>query len=242
MPMTILPFVLLAAFILFLGPWDIWELRRLRAARPGAKASFYIRTSVVLWLLTGLCLLVYPINAIWDAPAFGALLLSVVTWHVLAYAVVALFIGSSWLQMVQLYYAGPEKRARALKPLYAMDFFLPGSLRERALFAVVCLSAGIGEEVMFRGFLLHYLIDSNLGMTLAVLGTSIVFGLGHAGHGWSGIIRTSLLGLLMGLLYLGTGSLLAVIILHASIDLNALAASALLVKPEATPGASPAVQ
>jgi len=236
MPTTILPLVLLAVFILFLAPWDIWELRRLRAAAPGAKAAFYVRTSVALWLLAGLCLLVYPINVIWTATAYEALLLSGFAWRVVAYVVVGLIV-ASWLQIVQLYYAPPEKRARALKALDALDFLLPGNVRERALFAVVCLSAGIGEEVMFRGFLLRYLIDSHWSLTLAVLGTSALFGLAHAGHGWRGIVRTGLLGLVFALLYLATGSLLVV---HASIDLNGLAVSVFRVKREAAPAALPA--
>ena len=238
MSMTILPTLLLAVFILFLAPWDILELRRLRAAPPGAKAAFYIRTSVVLWLLAGLCLLAYPLAAIWPAPAYAAMLLSDFAWRVIAWVVALLFIGLSWLQMVQLYRAPPEKRARALKPFEAMDFFLPGNARERALFAVVSLSAGICEEVMFRGFLLRYLVDGHWSVALAAVGSSAIFGLAHAGHGWSGILRTGLLGLFMALLYLATGSLLVPIAVHACIDLNAMAASALRVKPEAAAAAS----
>jgi membrane protease YdiL (CAAX protease family) len=238
--MTILSTVLLAIFILFLAPWDIWELRRLRLARPGAKAAFYLRTIAALWLLAGLCLLVYPLGAIWPAPAFDALLLSASAWRVIGYVVALLLVGLQWLPVGQLYVAPPEKRARALKPLDAMDFFLPDSARERALFALVCLSAGIGEEIMFRGFLLRYLIDGHWSAAFALLGTTVLFGFAHAGHGWSGIVRTGLIGLVIGLLYLATGSLLVPIVLHASIDLNALAMSALRVKPEAASAAIPA--
>jgi len=86
------------------------------------------------------------------------------------------------------------------------------------------LTAGICEEALFRGFLLHYLHTSpwRLNLTLALLLSALIFGLQHLYQGVQGVIVSAVLGALFGLLFLLSGSLLLPMLLHAALDLRLL--------------------
>ena len=60
-----------------------------------------------------------------------------------------------------------------------------------------------------------------LGLSLAI--SSAIFGLAHAGQGIKGMMGTAAVGLILGWIYLASGNLLVPIIVHALIDLRALA-------------------
>jgi membrane protease YdiL (CAAX protease family) len=114
--------------------------------------------------------------------------------------------------------ASPTRKRKVLP-----DFrdLIPVSARERWLFAAVAISAGICEETVFRGWLLetlHGVIGLKGGMM--VLAAAAIFGLGHHYQGIAGVIVTSLLGLVLCGLYVGTGTLLVPMALHVLIDLR----------------------
>lgn len=98
---------------------------------------------------------------------------------------------------------------------------IPVTAKERALFALVAISAGICEEVVYRAWLLDLLHGSAglSGATLVIV-AAVLFGLGHYYQGYSGIVITSLLGLAFCGLYIASGTLLVPIIVHALIDLR----------------------
>ena len=108
--------------------------------------------------------------------------------------------------------------------LKSLSFFLPATWTERRWFAFLCITAGICEETLFRGFLLHYLhvLPFSLNLTLALLLSAIIFGLGHLYQGAGGAASTVVGGLLFGLLFLLTGNLLLPMLLHAAMDLRIL--------------------
>lgn len=98
---------------------------------------------------------------------------------------------------------------------------IPTTGYERRLFAAVAVSAGICEEIVFRGWLL-YVLHMTLGFngtTLVVLAAA-VFGLCHIYQGPTGVVGASAAGLLLTAVYVAMGTLLWPIILHAVIDLR----------------------
>ncbi len=102
---------------------------------------------------------------------------------------------------------------------------LPTNWREFAHFGgFVSISAGVCEELVFRGFMITYLLAILSGQpyveVAAVLISSIVFGIAHAYQGWQGLIKVTLLSMLFGWLYVLTGSLLVVIVLHFAINFS----------------------
>jgi membrane protease YdiL (CAAX protease family) len=123
----------------------------------------------------------------------------------------------------------PAGRTRVLRPVAAL---LPVTAAERRSFVGVAVTAGIAEEVVFRGFLLVYLTDVlSMPVGPAMLVSAVLFGLAHAYQGPVGVLLTGLAGYWLAGLYVLTGSLLLPIVLHALVDLRLL-----LVLPTERPG------
>lgn len=101
---------------------------------------------------------------------------------------------------------------------------VPRTRVERRWFGLVAVSAGVCEEVLYRGFLLGVVVAVLPGLPalgLVVLG-GLIFGLAHAYQGATGIATTAVLGAILTYLYVGTGTLLVPIVVHAAIDLRIL--------------------
>jgi membrane protease YdiL (CAAX protease family) len=91
------------------------------------------------------------------------------------------------------------------------------------LVAGVWTVAAIGEELVYRGWLLNRLLDlfgrGRAGFAAAILVMSAVFAMAHEYQGITGIAENCIAGLLLGGLYLATGrNLLAPIIAHGLTD------------------------
>jgi len=114
--------------------------------------------------------------------------------------------------------AAPLPRPRLLPDF---TYLLPTTLRERALFAAVALSAGICEEVVARAWLLATLHGFALSGWPLVLIASALFGFGHYYQGLAGVVVTFVLGIVFCALFVATGSLVVPIIVHALLDLRA---------------------
>ncbi|MGC2108146.1 MAG: CPBP family intramembrane glutamic endopeptidase, partial [Candidatus Korobacteraceae bacterium] len=117
----------------------------------------------------------------------------------------------------------PRKYSSA-DALQSLSYVFPATWSERRWFALLCITAGICEEALFRGFLLQYLHSApwNLNLTLALLLASVIFGLQHVYLGVGGVLSTTLSGILFGLLFLLTGNLLLPMAFHAVSDLRML--------------------
>lgn len=91
------------------------------------------------------------------------------------------------------------------------------------LIAAAWLSAALGEELVFRVFLMHQLQALlgrfRFGNTAAILLGGVAFGLAHASQGISGIVQTGIVGALFGYVYLRSGRNLWVLVLaHGLVD------------------------
>jgi membrane protease YdiL (CAAX protease family) len=82
--------------------------------------------------------------------------------------------------------------------------------------------AALGEELVYRGYLMNRLADLGRGTRgawiVSLLLTSALFGFGHAGQGMTGMLEEGLAGLLLGLLYLASGRNLAVPIIAHGVE------------------------
>jgi hypothetical protein len=86
--------------------------------------------------------------------------------------------------------------------------------------AVLSLVAGIGEEMLFRGFV-QAALAIWLGIWWALVLASVLFGLLHA-ITLTYAVLASLAGAYLGLVWIATDNLLAVIVAHALYDFVAL--------------------
>lgn len=110
------------------------------------------------------------------------------------------------------------------------NLIVPRTLKEKKYFLFVSLTAGICEEIHLRGCLIFLLRDILPDLHIAVIGVgaSLLFGVFHCYQGLSGIIKTSILGVLFVAIYFATDSLVPGIVLHFLFDFS----SAFLVRGE----------
>jgi len=234
---------LLFFFLVVIAPtWDWRYTSRLkREPRPERKIGVYKTlcawlwvSSVIAWVAVGWQPLLHikpgPGEITWIEIAWVRWLVVVLLALLAAGAVLPLAI-VLWKKLTHR----PRKYAAA-EVLKSMAWFLPATAAERRWFAIVSVTAGICEELLFRGFLLHYfhVVPWRLNLTLALFVSALIFGAQHLYQGVAGVAQTIVFGFLLSLLFLLTGNLLAPIVLHAVMDLRMLA----IVRP---PGAEEAV-
>jgi hypothetical protein len=114
--------------------------------------------------------------------------------------------------------SAPSPLSRILPDFGAL---LPTTVRERLIFVLVALSAGLCEEVVFRAWLLDVLHQIGLSGLTMVGVAAVVFGLAHYYQGALGIMLTGLLAVVFCGLYVASGTLWVPIVVHAIIDLRA---------------------
>ncbi|HLY82243.1 MAG TPA: CPBP family intramembrane glutamic endopeptidase [Acidimicrobiales bacterium] len=120
---------------------------------------------------------------------------------------------------------------------------LPRCRREKLTFVVLAITAGICEEVVFRGFGIAYVrwLHPSTPNAVVVVVTAAVFGLGHLYQGARGVLLTGLIGVYLGWLTVSSGSLLPAMAIHALLDLRILALPDLGAAPVPPAGATPLV-
>jgi membrane protease YdiL (CAAX protease family) len=102
-----------------------------------------------------------------------------------------------------------------------LDAVIPRTAPEKRVFAGLSITAGICEELVFRGFLILTLTAASGSTTLAVVVSTIVFGWMHTYQGVQGAIGAAILGGILAVPVIVTGSILPSIVAHAAIDVLA---------------------
>jgi hypothetical protein len=104
----------------------------------------------------------------------------------------------------------------------AENLLIPRSAREKDLFTLVSLSAAICEEFILRGvlFVVIAALFPGLPMLLVPLVAGLLFGIAHCYQGVRGILKTGLVGICLGYLYLVCGTLIPGMILHFLVDIT----------------------
>ncbi len=106
-------------------------------------------------------------------------------------------------------------------PAYFEDL-KPITPAEKRIYVLLSLSAGVFEEILYRGYLISLLSDGWNNIWIAVVGAGLLFGMGHLYQGLEGILKTFLIGVVLGIIFAATGSLLSCIVLHILIDLSSI--------------------
>jgi membrane protease YdiL (CAAX protease family) len=95
----------------------------------------------------------------------------------------------------------------------------PSGWLEIILWTLLSVSAGIGEEIVFRGYLQRQFHAATRSVIAAVVMQGILFGLVHAYQGWKQVVVIAPLGILYGALVAWRGNLRASMIAHAWSDI-----------------------
>jgi uncharacterized protein len=114
--------------------------------------------------------------------------------------------------------AKPETFARYRKVFASFSLVAAQTPQERRLFPFLAVTAGIGEEVLLRGFVFS-LFASMFGLWIGALINIVIFGLVHAYQGWAGIVRTGAFAIVVTVIVVASGSLVPAILIHAFQDL-----------------------
>ena len=204
------------------GPiWDYFAFKRLKAdPSTHAKVNFYIRAIALQWIFSALIFFCVGRSIYWAPPAFA--------WMgLLASKIAAIACAAGILiGLIAPFFAlrKPKARATIRKAFSKLDYFVPTRPGEFFWFGALCVTAGICEEWLARGFLFRYFGQTpwHWGLTAAFIIASGIFGVNHLYQGLAGALAATTTGVVMGLLYLWTGNLLVPMITHALIDLRAL--------------------
>jgi membrane protease YdiL (CAAX protease family) len=191
-------------------------LQRLGGLEPGLRSAAYRSSISRQWVMVALALVVLvaagaPLEDLGLRPS-GRLLPELLPGLGLL-----VLLGGGLAVALRVW---PAARSLALRPVAAL---LPVTTSERRLFVGVAVTAGIAEEIVFRGFVLVYLTDiANLPLGGAMVVSAVLFGLAHAYQGPVGVLFTGLAGYWLAGLYVLTGSLVLPVVVHALVDLRLL--------------------
>lgn len=214
----------------------LWALRQHRrllsgldAGHADARVGAYRQTIAVEWSLAVLVVVRWLVTGAAGRMLGGGDVGGLAWW--IGVALVLLTCAFLVFQTIAIL-RRPDKLAELRGEFKQLEAVIPTDAREARLFNTLSITAGVCEEILYRGFLIAYLATWT-PLWLAVTVSSVIFGVGHAYQGRSGVIKTGFVGAAMAGLFVLTGTLWAPIVVHAAIDINsgylgrkALAASA----------------
>lgn len=198
---------------------DLWFYPRLQrataAGKPGVRTRYHLIVSASLWLLAGIAIsLAMRRHLPWSdfrLAVASPLRLAAGLGFVILYLAIALRQRSALL-------ANPERLQRLMLKHATSDALLPHTPTELRSFHVLSLSAGVCEEIVYRGFMLWF-AATWIGLWPALLLTSFLFGMAHIYLGKRHVVRAAIAGVFLGLVAVGSASLWPAIAIHALADI-----------------------
>ncbi len=216
-------------FVALLGAaWPLYDrfvdwprfLRGLAADPAGARRRAYLRLCVLQWTVVA----VFVAGWWYLGRDLGALrLVPVRGWRLVATLVVLALLGASYVRDIPRIARSPRSRERLRRGAQGFGQLAPQTPAEVAWVLPVSLTAGITEELLYRGFF-PVALAPWLGWWGGAAVSSLCFGLVHAYQGRKGIVRAGIVGAGMALVVAATGSLLPAMALHALFDVGGLLA------------------
>ena len=194
-------------------------IKRILAGEPGAKLKTYRTTIIMLW---GSALLILAFFG-YTGKAFADLGLTF-QFSIGSIGNLIIALGISAFYYRELIKVKNDKKAQegARKELSSADgiiAILPTTIQEYRMFNMMALTAGITEEIIFRGFLIWgFSLYTNVYVASLLALLSFV-----AGHLYqktvANLIKVGAIGGLLTLPFIVSGSILPSIIMHIAIDL-----------------------
>ncbi|MBD0381257.1 CPBP family intramembrane metalloprotease [Paenibacillus sp. WST5] len=174
-----------------------------------AKELGYWLIYAVYWLIT------LPIILTNQMHFTASYLMEGIMWHIIIWILIA------WIGLTVVLPAILLPFVKQLREKVSENYdskLYPVTGKQQFMFIFVAITVGICEEIIFRGFLQHYAVELGLSELWSFVIISVIFGAGHFLQGLSGVISSTIFGLIMGYLYFVTGSLFVPIIVHIVYD------------------------
>ncbi len=186
------------------------------------KFILYYSNALVLWLMATIVLFAWfffgrklgELGLQW-----GTLPFSPSAWLTLL-AFVALYGFDSIREVIS-----PEKQEATRQKFQQRIGFLPANALEFTHFVFLAISAGVCEEIVFRGYFIRYGqwwlsgLEAPLATALVLILPAVSFGVAHLYQGWWAVAKIILMAILFGFFFLETGTLWPLILVHIVIDL-----------------------
>ena len=226
--LSFLDYGLIALVALGLPVLSIWDHKRferkLEIDNGGALRSMYLSGMGMLWLPTML-IIGHWLYAGRNLADMGLSIAPTIAGGIgLAVALLAAAQLTAQVFQVRRSADAAEQVLKELRRTPALEKILPKTPADYALFKGLSVTAGITEEIMFRGYLIwgfSFWMESWLAALLALA----AFVLAHLYQdSKEALVKVALTGGALTLLYMLSGSLIPAIILHAVIDLTSGAA------------------
>lgn len=190
------------------------------------KEQLYLSLMLGLWIPTCVVLLI----AFWGrfdltSIGLGWARFSSQEWLVYISAVLAS------LYFLYLVYSLIALRINAIKKVSIsqkipdeIKILLPVTKKEKTIWAFTALTAGITEELLYRGFFFYLMGELYQGIPIIIvlLTSAVIFGIGHLYQGFGEAVKPAALGFVFGVFYIAFGSIIPCIILHTMQDLCAV--------------------
>jgi membrane protease YdiL (CAAX protease family) len=189
---------------------------RVRAGVPGARLAAYATGVITQWLLAA------TVVALWIhlARQWSDLgLARPAGWHGWVATGVAAALGGLLLAQSAMVARRPETHAQVREAMAGYAELLPVRRSDLSGFSALSITAGICEELLFRGYL-AWVLAHWLGGWGGQAGALLVFGVAHSYLGRGAVLRAMVAGAAAAGLYLWSGSLIPSMLLHALIDLS----------------------
>lgn len=185
------------------------QARLLRDAGPLPRMPAYVSSIISLWLLALVTVGVARIGGLRavDLGIAGMPLQSALLWTG--------FMTLAGLAVVLLFHLAGFRESDVTRQL------IPVTSTEKATFLGVSATAGICEELVFRGFMITALYAATRSVALAVILSSFAFGIVHAYQQPAGALRAGVLGAILAAPFIVTGSLLPSVLAHTLLDVIA---------------------
>jgi membrane protease YdiL (CAAX protease family) len=130
----------------------------------------------------------------------------------------AFIVALQWLNLRRM----GRSTSRLRAPLQAVaERILPQSRLELIPFFALAVTAGVCEEFLYRGFAMAAFFRWGFPAWIAVVASSILFGMAHLYQGRGGLAATTILGLLFGATRVVVASLIPVMFWHIGVDMVA---------------------
>ena len=210
--------------VLLIIPWQSVKGIRLLDATvvrdPNARSVFYRSAVASQWILTLLTLAVMWSFDRGQVSALFAGTLNADSMLIIGLASIALMTQSPLIPAIRERMAESKSIHRTLYPIRNV---LPRSKDEKQIWVTVALTAGVCEEIIFRGFLFFYAQQMlGLGIVCAIALSSAIFAIGHIYQGTANMIRVGVVAIILGIVYAVSQNLIWCMALHALLDLGAL--------------------
>ncbi len=118
--------------------------------------------------------------------------------------------------------AGDEDRRDKTREELRELGFMPSTPTQFLNFIFLAVAAGFAEEIVYRGFMITYLLDlfgsEGWAVGAALLLPAISFGVGHFYQGGRAVVKIIAMAILFGFFYWRTGTLWPLMLLHTAID------------------------